>query len=467
MIKFGTSGFRAQIADGFTKENVQKIAQALAKIIKTEKSKNPVVIGYDRRFLSDTASVWFTEVLAGNKIKVKLYTKSVPSPTVMFAVKDEGLDYGVIITASHNPHNDNGLKITVKGGADASAEQAEMIAKIANSNQKIKTLDIDTAREQGLVEDYDNMKEYLKNLNKFVSKDIKNSKIKVLFNAMHGACSEYAPQLAKMYKIAKFDVINDSVDPYFEHKLPAPEEENLEDFKKQVVKGKYSIGLAVDGDGDRLAVVDEQGNFHNNNMLMAVSYYCLIKYRNFKGDIVRTNSSSHIMDLLAEKFGYKCHETPVGFKYVSKAMRENNALFGGEVSGGMTMRNYIPSKDSFFSISMILDAMAITKKSLSELIKEVKEESGYISTYVMDSLKFKDRKKLMKAINKVAPNFSYKPVSIDRTDGVKYTFEDGSWVLLRFSGTENVVRYYMEFSTEIECERNQKSVIAYFEKYGK
>jgi len=467
MIKFGTSGFRAQIGDGFTKENVQKIAQALAKQIKLEKSTKPVVIGYDRRFLSDTAAQWFAEVLAGNKIYTKLYTKPVPSPTVMYAVKAEDLDYGAIITASHNPYKDNGIKITIKGGADASNELVANIEKYANSNPKIKILDIATAKNRNLIEDYDNMKDYLKNIDKFVSRKIKTNKLKVIFNAMHGACSEYAPQLAKMYKINKFELINDSVDPYFEHKLPAPEEENLDDFKKQVVKGKYNVGVAVDGDGDRLAVIDETGTFHNNNILMAISYYYLIKYRDFHGDIVKNCSSSIILDKLAETFGYKCHEVPVGFKYISQKMKETDALFGGEMSGGMTMRNYIPSKDSFFSISLILDAMVNIGKPLSEIIKEVKDACGYTHTFVCDSLRIVDRKKMQKALNKITPNFSYKPVSRNNSDGMKYVFEDGSWVLLRFSGTENVLRYYMEFATEIECERNTKAVLNFIDKYEK
>jgi len=467
MIKFGTSGFRSEIADGFTKENVQKIAQALAKAIKTEKSKNPVLIGYDRRFLSDTAAVWFAEVLAGNKIHAKLYTKPVPSPTVMYGVKNDNLDYGVIITASHNPHLYNGLKICIKGGADASSEVASNIEKLSNSNLKIKTLDIRTARENKLVEDYDNVTDYLKNIKKFVSKDIKDNKLKVIFNSMHGACSEYADQFAKMLKIHKFDVINNSVDPYFEHRLPAPEEECLEDFKKQVVKGKYSIGVAVDGDGDRLGVIDEKGNYLNNNILMAIAYYYLIKYRGMKGDIVKNLSTSIILDKLADTLGFKCHEVPVGFKYTSKTMKETDALLGGEMSGGMTMRNYIPSKDSFFSIALILDAMVNINKPLSQIVTEVKEFCGYISTFSANNVKIVDRKKMQKAIQKLTPNFSYKPVSTSNMDGTKYVFEDGSWVLLRFSGTENVLRYYMEFSTEIECERNLKAVTAFVDKHGK
>ena len=467
MIKFGTSGFRGIIAKEFTKENVQRIAQALSKMIIKQKSKKPVVIGYDRRFMSDTSAKWFTEVLAGNKIKTQLYSVPVPSPTVMYTVMADNLDYGVIITASHNPYQYNGIKITTKGGKDASKECASEIEKIANSNLKIKTKSIDEAKSVGLIEDFDNTKEYFKNINKLISKTSKENNLKVIFNAMHGVTADYAPILDKMFKFKKFTTINTSEDPYFGHQLPAPEDELLTDFKKEVVKGHYSIGLAVDGDGDRLAVIDENGNFHDNNILMAVAYYYLVKYRGLKGDIVKNICTSNILDQLAESLGYKCHEVPVGFKWTSAKMQEVDALLGGESSGGMTMRGYIPSKDSFFSIAIILDAMATIKKPLSTIIKEVKESCGYISTYTNVATNVKNRKKLEKALQKKIPNFSYKPKDISRVDGTKYIFEGGAWVCIRFSGTESVLRYTLEFPTEIECERNIKAIQNYINQYGK
>jgi len=468
MIKFGTSGFRAIIAEEFNKENIQKIAQALAKTINSEKSKKPVIIGYDRRFMSDRAAIWFAEVLAGNHITVNLYNYCAPSPAIFYGVKKDDLDYGVVITASHNPYDYNGIKIITKGGVDADNEFVTKLEKLANSNSKIKTLDIEEAKEKGLIVDFDNIKDYIKNINKFISKENKdNNKLKILFNAMHGACSDYAGYIEKMFKPKLFTLINSNEDPYFEKSLPAPEEEILEDFRKQVVKGKYSVGFAVDGDGDRLAVIDELGNFHNNNVLMAIAYYYLIKYRGLSGDVVKNCASSNILNNLADTFGYKCHETPVGFKYISAKMKEVDALLGGEMSGGMTMRKYTPCKDSFFSIAIILDAMATIKKPFSEIYNEVKESCGYISTYVNDAVKVPNKKKMQRALLKNIPSFSYKPKSKSTKDGVKYVFEDGSWVLMRFSGTENVLRYYMEFSTEIECERNIKAVQNFIAKYGK
>ncbi|MBE5757505.1 MAG: phosphoglucomutase/phosphomannomutase family protein [Clostridiales bacterium] len=467
MIKFGTGGFRDIMNDNFNKLNVQKIAQAICLNIKKENSKKPVVIGYDKRFMSDHASKWVAEVFAGNGVKCKLYTKPVPTPAVMYTVMNEGLDYGVTITASHNPYYYNGLKITKTGGRDASVEFTTSIEKIVNKNLKIKTMPYQKAKDLGLIEDFDNIKSYMRAISKFVSKDIKNNKLKVLFNAMHGVTGECLHILAKNYNIKKYTVLNEDIDPYFEHKLPSPSESTLEEFKKQVVRGRYSVGLACDGDGDRLGVVDELGNFHTCNTLLGVIYYYLVKYREFKGDVVKTYATSILVEKLAKTFGFECHNVPVGFKFVSAKMAETDALLGGEGSGGLTMRNFTPSKDSLFAISLILDAMALINKPLSEIVQEVKNSCEYTSTYIENQINFLNRNRIIKALNKKTPAFSYKCKKTTSKDGCRYEFEDGSWVMIRFSGTENLIRYYIEFATEIECERNIKAIEKFIEKYDK
>ena len=183
------------------------------------------------------------------------------------------------------------------------------------------------------------------------------------------------------------------------------------------------------------------------------------------GDVVKTITTSNFLVDLANKFGFKCHSVPVGFKYVSPKMAETNALLGGEGSGGLTMRNFTPSKDSLFAISLILDAMATINKPLSKIVKEAKNFCGYISTYIEEESRFVNRKSLLKVIKKTPPSFSYKPTNtIEYSDGCRYEFEDGSWIVIRFSGTENVLRYYVEFPTEIECERNIKAIKKFIEK---
>ena len=194
--------------------------------------------------------------------------------------------------------------------------------------------------------------------------------------------------------------------------------------------------------------------------------YYLNKYRNITGDIVRTYSTSTILDNLAEKFGCKCYETPIGIKWVTAKMKETNAILGGESSGGLTMRDYTPSKDSMFSIALFLDAITTIKKPISKIVEEVKSYADYISTYIEGNLTVTNKKKFIKLLEKKSPNFSYKPSNIIRDDGVKYLFEGGNWILIRFSGTENLLRYYIEFQTEIECERNIKAITTFVNNFN-
>ncbi len=465
MIHFGTSGFRAIIGDEFTKENVQKIAYALAKIMKQDKNNKPIVIGYDKRFMGRQFAIWFAEVMANQKIPSYVYTTTISSPAVMYAAMVEDFAYGVIITASHNPYQYSGIKICVHGGQDAQPELTEKLEKIANSAKNVKALNYEQAQKEKLIVDYDNNKEYLKGIQKFISKDIKNNKLKVIFNAMHGTTAEHIGELAKAYKLQQFTLLNSDTDPYFGYSLPCPNEETLTDFKSMVVKGHYSIGVASDGDGDRLGVITEKGDYLDYNIVMAIIYYYLIKYRKLKGDVVKNVATSNILDMLAEKFGYKCHTVPVGFKYTSSKMKETNAIFGGEQSGGLTMKGYIPSKDGLFAMSLLLDAMATIKKPLTKIVEEVKDFAGYISSYRSVDLKVKNKAKLIKTLNKITPQFSYKPEHIDKMEGWKYIFEDGSWILIRFSGTEDLLKVYMEFPTEIECERNMKYIHSFLNKY--
>ena len=273
--------------------------------------------------------------------------------------------------------------------------------------------------------------------------------------------------LAKKLNIKKLDIMKEDTDVYFEYSVTSPDEKNVEDLKKEVVKGKYTLGVACDGDGDRIAIIDEQGTYHDCNTIIATLYYYLVKYRGMEGDIVKTLPTSIILDKLATALGFKCHEVPVGFKWVSAKMKEVDALMGGECTGGLTMRNYIPTKDSIFATALVLDAIATIRKPLSAIVQEVKEFAEYISTYWEGTFKLKSKKRVAKALNKVVPNFPYKPSQIIKTDGTKYVFEDGSFVIMRFSGTEDLLRYTIEFQTEIECERVIKAINSFISTYDK
>jgi len=469
MIKFGTAGFRAINGEDFTKESVQKIAQALVKIIKKDKVIKPVVIGYDRRYMGDFYARWVAEVFAGNNIVTKFYNFPVPTPTVMHTVMKEDYDYGIIVTASHNPYIYNGIKITTKGGKDADETLCQQVETYANKNIRIKTFDYSLAVTKGLIVELDNIKDYLKSVSKLVSKEIKEkNNIKLLFNAMHGVTAEPMNALAKKFNLKKYDIIKEDTDVFFEHSVTSPEESNLETFKKEVTRGKYSLGIACDGDGDRIGIIDDLGNYVNANIITAVIYYYLVKFKNMQGHVVKNIATSILLDKLAESLGFKCYETKVGFKHVSAKMAEVDALIGGEESGGLTIRNFTPTKDSMLAVSLILDCLYVMKKPLSEIIQEVKDSCEYISTYIRNDIHVNSKAKLLKALKKYTPKFPYKPSKIAKfKEGVKYYFEDGSFVLIRFSGTEELLRYYVEFPTEIECERSLKAIDTFLQTYDK
>lgn len=467
MITFGTSGFRATVGEDFTKESVQKIAQALSKIIKKSKVNKPVIIGYDRRFMSDYYARWVAEVFAGNKIVTKIYNRPVPTPMVMMAVKEEGLDYGITITASHNPYFYNGLKICTAGGKDADSELTKQIQKMSNSIRMIKATPYDLAITNGLIIEYDTMKDYIKTIGKNLSKTAKENNIKLLFNAMHGVTVEPIKLLAKKLNLKKLEIMKEDTDVFFENSVTSPEEANVEDMKKAVVKGKYTLGIACDGDGDRIAVVDELGNYYDCNTIIPVIYYYLVKYRGMEGDVVKSLPTSNLVSKIATALGFNCHEVPVGFKWVSAKMIETDALIGGENSGGLTVRGYTPCKDSMFATALLLDAIANIGKPLSEIVAEVKSFAEYISTYWEGNVKVKSKKKMSRALRKVTPGFPYKPVTVLKGDGTKYIFEDGSFAMIRFSGTEDLLRYTIEFQTEIECERALKAIESFIATYDK
>lgn len=467
MIKFGTNGFKSIIAEDFNKENVQKIAYALVKVIKSEKSKKPIIIGYDNRFISNNASEWLMEVFTAYKITVKLYSSPIPTPMVFAGLNQDELDYGIIVTADNKGYEYNGIQVITRNSHETNKAFTKKIEKIINNNLKIKKLDLNKAKNKGLIQDYDNTKEYFKNISKVISKESKKNKLKVLFNPMHGTCSDYINTFDKLIKLNKLTVINNNIDPYFEKIATVPEKDNIEDFCKQVIKGKYSLGITVDINGTRLLVVDEKGNIYDNNELMALVYYYLVKYKENTGDIIKNCANTILLDKLAEKLGFNCFETRVGFKYTSQKIKTTNALVGGEMFGGICTRGFEPYNDCFLSIALILDAIITINKPLSTIIEEIKNFSDYNYSYYTSKIEVNNKTKIQKLLKKLTPKFTQKPTSIYVKDGIKYLFKDGSWAYLRFDDYEKTLRYYIEFTSKEETENNNNAILNYIQKYDK
>lgn len=452
-ISFGTGGFRGVIGDEFTKDNLCKICQAISNIIKDENLIKEVVIGYDNRFMSEEFAKWSAEVFLGNGIKVNLTQTSVPTPIVMYKMKEKALDYSICITASHNPYKFNGVKVFYKG-ADASEEVTSLIELKCNNlnNDEILTESYDTAKNCGNLELINCDMEYLNSIYQNIDiQSIKSSGLKVAFDNMYGSTLNCIKQFISDCAFKESEVLHCERDAFFGFAMPAPTPNSIYPLSSTVVNNGYDIGFAVDGDGDRLAVVDGNGKYIDNNFLMAMLYYYFLKYKNLKGDIVKNIATLDILDIIAEKFGYKCHEVNVGFKNVSSKMKETNALLGGESSGGLAMLTHIMGKDSMFAICLIIDMVCALNKPIDKILEETKEFANNYQNILYEKQYgySKERKEeILKMLleDKLMPVFNKKIKNIIIEKYVKVRFIDGTWVIIRFSGTEPIIRIMAEVS---------------------
>lgn len=458
-IEFGTGGFRGVICDSFNKDNIRLISQALCNVIKRRKSKKPVVIGYDYRFMSDKAALWMSEVLAGNHIQVLLSNQASPTPAVMYLTKEMENDFGAMVTASHNPYDFNGIKLFQDQGMDA---DVNLTNEIENEIRKIRKIKVIRHYEEDYslyVEKINFIDQYVSNIQSFISNKVKNSDIKVLFDAFYGTGSITLDRFAKKMNLKNYKSIHNTHDTMFGGLLPNPTLANMLTLKDKVIKGGYDVAFGIDSDGDRLGVLDENGNYVNSNEILACLYYYLVKYRNQKGDAVKNLATSNLVDKVAEAFGYKCHEVDVGFKNISSKIMEVDALIGGESSGGLTIRNYIFGKDSTFAAALFIEMIVVMNKKVSEIIKEVKDFCLFNHVIVEKSLGYHEEVDIYSYLKNNVPSFEKEPLEIQRINkNIKYIFENDSWVLLRVSGTEPVLRVFIEMPTKEEVDRYLNSI---------
>lgn len=447
MIKFGTGGFRGIIGDDFNKANVKLIAQALSNIVKENNSNKPIIVGYDNRFMSDFAARWFTETLAANGIRVFLYTLSVPTPCVMSATRDMGNDYGIMITASHNPYYFNGVKVFTKNGYDADVVFTNNVETHINNVKEVKTMDYYEARRRWLIQDFNDTNLYLSHIKRFLSYKMKENNLKLLFNNMNGVGVVGLKPLANDLDIKQFDVVNDDHDAFFSFSLPNPTYEALKgEFVDQVVNGGYDAGFATDSDGDRLGIIDEKGNYVNANEILACLYYYLITKRGEKGDIVINLATSKLIPLVAEKLGFKCHEVDVGFKNITSGMTKYDALIGGESSGGLTMRGYLYGKDAVFASALVMEMMILENKPISQIVSDVKKFANFHHAFLEDFIPLKSSvEKIVSYIENNLPVFDKEVIRYERYGrNFKFTFDNNEWFLIRLSGTEPAFRLFAE-----------------------
>ena len=457
MIKFGTGGWRAMIGTDFIKDNVCLVGQGVCDLMKKEnKTDRPVIIGYDRRFLSMEAAKWLAEVLAGNGIRVIFLHRSAPTPLVMHTVKKQGLFYGLEVTASHNPSLYNGIKLIVEEGRDADVNTTDLLEELIAKVEMPKAVPFEEALADGTISYWENpFNDFLDDIiNVLDMEALRERGLRILFDPMHGSATY--PLMTIFYTArCTLDIINSNKDAYFGGMMPAPTQNTLTDLAKKVVDGGYDLGIGVDGDGDRLGIIDQNGAYISANQILVLLYYYLHEYKGWKGPVVRNLATTHMLDVLAANLGEKCFEVPVGFKYISSKIDEVDAVLGGESSGGLTVRGHIHGKDSVYAASLFAEMICKTGKSPVELYKELEAKYG---TFEMVEFNLPFAPKVKDAVvakimaERVLPDFAKKITMVSYEDGCKVYFEDNSFVICRFSGTEPLLRIFAEGKTAVQAQ---------------
>ncbi len=449
MIRFGTGGWRAVIGDGFTKQNIQILAKALCEKMKDEGvSGHGIVMGYDRRFLSKEAMQWAAVVFAAEGVQAYLINKSSPTPLVMYYVEKHGFSYGMMVTASHNPAIYNGIKVFTKGGRDADELQTrEIETYIAGVHLPVPEMEYDRAKEQGLIREIYPLNEYLDNLIEVIDMEtIRESGLKVVLDPMYGV-SETSLRTLLQTARCEVEVIHDRHDTLFGGRLPAPTVATLHMLQTYVTDKGYDLGIATDGDADRLGIIDDTGRFLHPNEILVLLYYYLKKFKGWKGPVVRNICTTHVLDKVAEDFGEKCYEVPVGFKHISAKMNETDAVIGGESSGGLTVRGHIKGKDGIYAAMLLVEMIASSGKRLSEMIADIESKYGLIAMEERDYRFNQERKEeIQKQLltDKKLPSLPFETEKVSYLDGSKVYFKNGGWVIARFSGTEPLLRVFCE-----------------------
>ena len=453
MIKFGTGGWRAIIADGFTKENIRLVIAGLCKLMQKEgHSGATICLGYDRRFLSKESMFWAAEVLAGYGFHPFVINRSSPTPLIMFTVKQREMPYGLAVTASHNPAIYNGIKIFTEGGRDAdqtvTRKIEEEIAKLRP--EEIKSIDYSEALSAGIIQEGYPFNEYIDSILQFLDvKKIKRSRLRIAIDPMYGV-SQSSLRTILLTCRCDVDMIHEQHDTLFGGKMPAPSAETLKLLSNYVVDNRCNLGIATDGDADRLGVIDENGEYLHANTLLVLLYYYLLQYRGWTGPCVRNNSTTHLLDRVAADFGEKCYEVPVGFKHISAKMAQTDAIIGGESSGGMAVRGHIAGKDGIYAAALLVEMLAVTGKSVAQLYREIIQKYGMLyydeASFTMTPARKQELQKLLFEQMQL-PDFANTAEKINREDGCKVYFADGSWVICRFSGTEPLLRIAAEGNT--------------------
>jgi alpha-D-glucose phosphate-specific phosphoglucomutase len=456
-IKFGTDGWRGVIADDFTFENVRRVAQATADYWNSMVGTNrAAIVGYDNRFLSEVYAKLVCEVFAANGIKALYPPVAVPTPAVSFAVRDRKLSGAVMITASHNPPQFNGYKLKAYYAGPADPEIcAQVEARVDRS--VLRTINFDDGLKNGSIEIYDPQPAHEAAVRKIIDlKKIRGAKLRVVADSMYG-CGGHLLETLLGKSACQVQTIRGERDALFGGVNPEPIGKNLGALCDAVKKTRAQIGLATDGDADRLGIVDDKGKYVSIQLVFSMLLLHLLRNRGEKtGLVVKSANSTILIDRICRANGLKLAEVPVGFKYICEKMRETDVLIGGEESGGIGFQGHIPERDGIVANLMLLEMLTVTGKRLSEIARDVQKEFG-ASFYDRIDMHFpmEKRERFIETLRTKAPKeIQGVPVAqMKDFDGVKYICKDDSWLMFRTSGTEPIIRIYSEASTDARMKK--------------
>lgn len=464
MIKFGTSGWRGLIARDFTFANVRLAAQGIAQHLKSElqnssspiyKAKPVVILGYDTRFLGREFTLAAAEVLACNELEPLLCNRDTPTPVIAHTIRSRKAIGGINMTASHNPAEYQGLKFSPSNGAAAPPEITRQIeaniAKLMAENWSFKASVVGTFHCRTI----DPQPAYFKQIRKLVDfGTIRQAKLKIAVEMMFGTGRGYLDTLLREAGAAVTS-FHDYPDPLFGGHHPEPNAEGMDEVRRFILSGKASLGLGLDGDADRFGIVDKDGQWLTPNQVLALTLYHLKKNRGWSGAVVRTVPTSHQVDAVAGLLGVKVHETPVGFKYVGALMESEPIIVGGEESGGLSVKGHVPEKDGILACLLMAELVATERKPLGKILKELEKQTGEFHTERINVAIPPDKKegllrKLSAGLDRIG---SFKVEKFITTDGFKFLLPNGEWVAFRASGTEPLIRCYIEAKSAAQLKK--------------
>jgi phosphomannomutase len=451
MLKFGTDGWRAVIADEFTFANLRLVTRAVARYLKDLKPAPSVVVGFDNRFMGADYAAAVAESMAADGVRVILGDAAYPTPTVAYAVREFAADGAVMLTASHNPYYYNGFKFIPEYAGPATGEITAAIERhIAEAAEGalpprpeeragIETKPLDAAYRRQILSFVDTGR-------------IKAAGLTAGLDPYYGAGLSLFPALAREAGLAA-TVLHDTIDPLFGGTLPDPSEKNLTELKSLVLANGFDLGLALDGDADRFGVIAGDGRYLRPNQVVALLLLHMVKNRGAKGAVVRTVATTHLIDAVAAQYGVDVVETPVGFKHVGAVMRERPVIIGGEESGGLSVLGHIPEKDGLLANLLIAEMVALEGRSLAAIWDGVVDEFGEFLNTRLDLTYPLDKKDALLAKLTSAPPSEvggFAVMSVDKKDGVKLHLAGGAWLLIRPSGTEPLIRAYIETRSRVD-----------------